>query len=229
MSGKNPFYTEEDDIEDDEFLRRSKGGGGGAGNYMLPNHGAAAAQAHAHAQAHGGHAAAVDPIDARRQMLMEKRREIEERTLDSSQRSLGLLHESERVGVATAEELSRQKDQLRGTEQRLDDINSTLKQSERHLQGIKGIFGGLRNYFSGKGPAAAAAANAAGSAKTRNVLVPSDSLNPPSISRFQLPREERLWERWLRVPAVVSALADLTRTAVGWAFHPRNLHTQVSR
>ena len=227
MSGKNPFYTEEDGIDDDEFLRRSKGGGG-AVNYMLPNHGAAAAQAH------GGHghphaAAAVDPIDARRQMLMEKRREIEERTLDSSQRSLGLLHESERVGVATAEELSRQKDQLRGTEQRLDDINSTLKQSERHLQGIKGIFGGLRNYFSGKGPAAAAAANAAGSAKTRNVLVPSDSLNPPSISRFQLPREERLWERWLRVPAVVSALADLTRTAVGWAFHPRNLHTQVSR
>ena len=161
MSGKNPFYTEEDDIDDDEFLRRSKGGGGGAtGNYMLPNHGA-----HAHA-AHSNAAAAVDPIDARRQMLMEKRREIEERTLDSSQRSLGLLHESEKVGVATAEELARQKDQLRGTEQRLDDINSTLKQSERHLQGIKSIFGGLRNYFSGKGPAAAAAANASGSSKS---------------------------------------------------------------
>ena len=163
MSGKNPFYTEEDDIDDDEFLRRSKGGGGGAtGNYMLPNHGA---HAHAHA-AHSHAAAAVDPIDARRQMLMEKRREIEERTLDSSQRSLGLLHESEKVGVATAEELARQKDQLRGTEQRLDDINSTLKQSERHLQGIKSIFGGLRNYFSGKGPAAAAAANASGSSKS---------------------------------------------------------------
>ena len=167
MSGKNPFYTEDDEMDDDEFLRRSKGGGGGAGgNYMLPNHGAAAT-----AQGHGGHGpglyggghgGGIDPIDARRQMLMEKRREIEARTLDSSQRSLGLLHESEKVGMATAEELSRQKEQLRGTEQRLDDINSTLKQSERHLQGIKSIFGGLRNYFSGKGPAAAAAANAAG-------------------------------------------------------------------
>ena len=154
MSGKNPFYTEEDEIDDDEFLRRSGRGGGGGSNYMLPNHGAAAAH---------GHASAVDPIDARRQMLMEKRREIEARTLDSSQRSLGLLHESEKVGMATAEELARQKEQLRGTEQRLDDINSTLKQSERHLQGIKSIFGGLRNYFSGKGPAAAAAAaNASG-------------------------------------------------------------------
>ena len=162
MSGKNPFYTEDDEMDDDEFLRRSKGGGAAGGNYMLPNHGAAAT-----AQGHGGpgpglYGGGIDPIDARRQMLMEKRREIEARTLDSSQRSLGLLHESEKVGMATAEELSRQKEQLRGTEQRLDDINSTLKQSERHLQGIKSIFGGLRNYFSGKGPAAAAAANAAG-------------------------------------------------------------------
>ena len=167
MSGKNPFYTEDDEMDDDEFLRRSKGGGGAGGNYMLPNHGAAASTAQGHG-GHGpglyggGHGGGIDPIDARRQMLMEKRREIEARTLDSSQRSLGLLHESEKVGMATAEELSRQKEQLRGTEQRLDDINSTLKQSERHLQGIKSIFGGLRNYFSGKGPAATAAANAAG-------------------------------------------------------------------
>ena len=113
---------------------------------------------------------------------MEKRREIEERTLDSSQRSLGLLHESEKVGMATAEELARQKEQLRGTEQRLDDINSTLKQSERHLQGIKGIFGGLRNYFSGKGPAAAAAANAAGSSK-RHLILTSDRPIPWSDVR----------------------------------------------
>ena len=65
---------------------------------------------------------------------MQKRREIEERTLDSSNRSLGLLYESERAGAATAEELNRQKEQLKRTEERLDDINSTLKTSERHLQ-----------------------------------------------------------------------------------------------
>ena len=65
---------------------------------------------------------------------MQKRREIEERTVDSSNRSLGLLYESERAGVATAEELNRQKEQLKRTEERLDDINSTLKTSERHLQ-----------------------------------------------------------------------------------------------
>jgi synaptosomal-associated protein 29 len=133
MSGKNPFFTEDDEVDDDEFLRNSRPNGGG----------------------YGGH---PDPIDERRQQLMQTRRQIEERTLDSSQRSLGLLYESEKVGVATADELSRQKDQLKNTEQRLDDINSTLKQSERHLNGIKSVFGGLRNYFSGKGAASTAAA-----------------------------------------------------------------------
>merc|ERR1719414_735868 len=91
---------------------------------------------------------------------MERKREIEQRTLESSNRSVGLLYESERTGQATAEELFRQKEQLKRTEARLDEINSTLKQSERHLQGIKSVFGGIRNYFRGGG--ANANANNAG-------------------------------------------------------------------
>lgn len=39
-----------------------------------------------------------------------------------------------KVGLATAEELTRQKEQLLLTEQRLDDINSTLRNSEKHIQ-----------------------------------------------------------------------------------------------
>jgi len=74
---------------------------------------------------------------------------VEERTLASSERGLGLLYESEKVGVATAEELSRQKEQLMQTEQKLDDINSTLRNSEKHIQGIRSVFGSIRNYFSG--------------------------------------------------------------------------------
>ena len=30
---------------------------------------------------------------------------------------------------------------------RLDEINSTLNNSERHLNGIKSVFGGIRNYL----------------------------------------------------------------------------------
>ena len=33
---------------------------------------------------------------------------------------------------------------------RLDEINSTLNSSERHLTGIKSVFGGIRNYLFAK-------------------------------------------------------------------------------
>ena len=65
---------------------------------------------------------------------MQKRREVEERILVSSNQSLGLLFESKRVGAATPEELNRQKEQPKRTEERFDDLNPTLKTSERHLQ-----------------------------------------------------------------------------------------------
>ena len=123
------MYSPDSEITDDEFLRNSRRGpsvgGGGSNN-----------------ESSGA-------MEAKRQMMAEKRREIENRTLDSSHRSLGLLYESEKVGLATAQELNRQKEQLKSTEQRLDDINATLKTSERHLQGVKSVFGGIMNYFQG--------------------------------------------------------------------------------
>merc|ERR1719341_2483661 len=92
-------------------------------------------------------------LEKQRQLLIERRQELEERTLASSERGLGLLYESEKVGVATADELSRQKEQLMRTEQRLDDINSTLRNSEKHIQGIRSVFGAVRNYFGGRSTA----------------------------------------------------------------------------
>ena len=74
---------------------------------------------------------------------------MEERTLASSERGLDLLYESEKVGSATAVQLTRQKEQLLNTESKLDEINSSLRQSERHLQGIRSVFGSIKNYFSG--------------------------------------------------------------------------------
>lgn len=72
-----------------------------------------------------------------RQMYEQKRKEIEDRTLNSSQRSIGLLHETEQVGVATATELAKQREQLEKTRNQLDTINTSLKFSQRHLNGIK--------------------------------------------------------------------------------------------
>lgn len=85
-----------------------------------------------------------------RQMYEQKRKEIEGRTLESSQRSIGLLRETEQVGVATAGELSKQREQLEKTRDQLDTINTSLKFSQRHLNGIKSMFGGLKNYLAGK-------------------------------------------------------------------------------
>lgn len=48
------------------------------------------------------------------------------------------------------QELIRQREQLERTEKRLDDINSTLRFSQKHIQGIKSVFGSLKNYLSGK-------------------------------------------------------------------------------
>jgi len=82
--------------------------------------------------------------------FQEKKKEIERETLESSLRSLQLLDESERAGVATAEELGQQGEQLLRTESKLDGLDSTLQTSERHIRGIKSVFGGIKNKFSRK-------------------------------------------------------------------------------
>jgi len=76
--------------------------------------------------------------------------------LASTGRSLRALEESEQIGVSTAENLLTQGEQLRKTEKNLDHIQNTAVQSQKHLNNIKSIFGGVKNYFS-KGPKAAAA------------------------------------------------------------------------
>lgn len=84
------------------------------------------------------------------QAYEQRKREIEDRTLNSTVRSLGLLHETEEVGAKTAEELARQREQLEKTSKTLDEINTTLRFSQKHLNGLKSVFGSLKNYISGQ-------------------------------------------------------------------------------
>ncbi|EDW57016.1 synaptosomal-associated protein 29 [Drosophila sechellia] len=88
-------------------------------------------------------------VAAQRLAYAEKRRAIEQRTLDSTNKSLGLLYETQEVGKATAVELAKQREQLEKTSHQLDEISSTLRFSQRHLTGLKSVFGGLKNYLSG--------------------------------------------------------------------------------
>ncbi|KAH8290109.1 hypothetical protein KR054_000002 [Drosophila jambulina] len=97
-------------------------------------------------------------IAAQRLAYAEKRRAIEQRTLDSTTKSLGLLYETQEVGKATAVELAKQREQLEKTSHQLDEISSTLRFSQRHLNGLKSVFGGLKNYLAGnRDPASTAA------------------------------------------------------------------------
>jgi len=188
VAKKNPFFDDNDDkeIDDDTFLNHPRAGSSG---YMLPQ------------RSQGGYSSAsasgnVTSDEERLRQIILKKKEIESSTIESSNRSLGLLFESERVGAATGAELQRQKEQLLVTEGRLDEINDTLKQSERHLTGIKSVFGGIKNYLFAKNSGLPpATAQQASTSQIQNVrLSNSDSDIASSSSRKPMyqPENDRL-------------------------------------
>ncbi|XP_055715142.1 synaptosomal-associated protein 29 [Phlebotomus papatasi] len=134
VTNPNSLFVE-DDVDDETFLRNSRTNYSTEGATSAPKY-------------NTNPFLQDDDYEQQRQMYEERRREIEDRTLLSSERSLGLLYETEQVGMATAEELSRQREQLENTSKQLDDINSTLRFSQRHLTGLKSVFGGLKNYLT---------------------------------------------------------------------------------
>ncbi|XP_076249822.1 synaptosomal-associated protein 29-like [Calliopsis andreniformis] len=151
----NPFFSIEDDVDDETFLKSTPSRSSGSTSYNHYN---------------------FDDLEQKRQQLLQRRKEIEERTIQSSERSISLLRDSEQIGAATAEELIRQREQLERTEKRLNDINSTLRFSQKHIQGIKSVFGSLKNYLSGKSlDAPISSTNLSGS-------VSSESMTSPALS-----------------------------------------------
>lgn len=77
---KNPFFSLEDDVDDETFLKNAPVRALSAGRYQNFN-----------------------DITQKRQQLLQRKKEIEERTIQSSERSVSLLRDSEQIGVATAE------------------------------------------------------------------------------------------------------------------------------
>jgi len=61
----------------------------------------------------------------------------EDSCLESTKRALASIADSEKTGIATAEELMTQREQLERVDQRLDETQTTLKASQRSLNGIK--------------------------------------------------------------------------------------------
>ena len=78
---KNPFFSLEDDVDDETFLRNAPVRSEPAGRYQNFD----------------------NDFTQTRQQLLQRKKEIEERTVQSSERSVSLLRDSEQIGVATAE------------------------------------------------------------------------------------------------------------------------------
>ena len=127
-SDRNPFNEDLEDVDDVTFLRHPRHGSSG---YLLANN-----------------QNESNDWENRRQQLLAERRAIEERTLQSSKVSLGLVYETEKTGIETAEELVREREQLNNVEEKLDSMNSIMRVSQKHLTSMKSIFGGFKNYFS---------------------------------------------------------------------------------
>lgn len=121
IKSTNPFDNDDDDIDDETFLRNSK-----RSNSTQPT------------------------FEDQLQSFQERKRAIEERTINSTEKSISILRDSEQIGIATAEELMRQREKLEKTDKQLDEINQTLRFSQKHINGIKSVFSSLKNYMSGR-------------------------------------------------------------------------------
>ncbi|XP_003739370.1 synaptosomal-associated protein 29 [Galendromus occidentalis] len=118
---KNPFYDpDDDDVDDDTFV-----------NYR--------ARAYDNAEHR--------MYEEKRQQLLEERREVEDRMLQSSSSAVRALYETEQIGIETADELVRQGEQLKKVDRNLDDIHNVTKTTQKHLTAMKSVFSGFKNYF----------------------------------------------------------------------------------
>lgn len=120
-NSSNPFFV--DNEMDEEFLRGSR-------------------------RQPGGGAASYSNTEERRRHLLAQIEASESRQLESTQRALASIYDSEKMAITTAEELLVQGDQLDNIERRTDEITTMSNSAQKHINSIKSVFGGIRNYFS---------------------------------------------------------------------------------
>ncbi|KAG7481041.1 hypothetical protein MATL_G00062470 [Megalops atlanticus] len=92
----------------------------------------------------------MSEAERRQRQLQQEVMRTAQSAVDSSYRSLSLIYESEKMGTETAEELMRQGEALKRTERMVDNMDEDLKTSQKHINTIKSVWGGLVNYFKAK-------------------------------------------------------------------------------
>ncbi|XP_074868587.1 synaptosomal-associated protein 29 [Carettochelys insculpta] len=133
-----------------------------------------------------------DPSEKQRREATDKQRYLQQEVLrraqmteDSTNRSLSLIYESEQIGVATSEELVRQGEALKRTERMVDKMDQDLKISQRHINSIKSVFGGLVNYFKSKPPESKPEQNGAPEYQANSRLKDAMAVSKEQESKYQ--------------------------------------------
>ncbi|XP_029654024.1 synaptosomal-associated protein 25-A-like [Octopus sinensis] len=94
--------------------------------------------------------------ETRRSELLDQAKSMNQRKIESTQRTLALINESEVVGISTAEvsltffisqQLSQQGEQLRNIDAKLGMMDENLNESQKNLNGMNSFF---RSFFSPK-------------------------------------------------------------------------------
>lgn len=78
----------------------------------------------------------------------KKVQDIQERTSKSLSNTINLVQESERIGHSTLENLSSQRETLERVENDLDSINTMTRSTQKHLNNMRSLFGGIKSLFS---------------------------------------------------------------------------------
>jgi hypothetical protein len=148
--------------------------------------------------------------------IQEKIGKVENDSLESTRRALRMLNETEEVGVKTAAELEQQGEKLKGIEENLDGIDSTLTATQRNLNQIKSVFGGLKNKFFGPKQRSNTSTNLKDKAEKSSISA-SQSMNnmkettktPEFVTITGSDREQELNKNLEDMSAGLSRLKDL--------------------
>ncbi|XP_029294889.1 LOW QUALITY PROTEIN: synaptosomal-associated protein 29 [Cottoperca gobio] len=92
----------------------------------------------------------MSEAERRQKHLQQEVMRTAQSAVDSSYRSIGLIYQSEKMGVETAEELVRQGEVLKRADKMMDNMDQDLNTSQKHINSIKSVWGGFVNYFKGK-------------------------------------------------------------------------------
>jgi hypothetical protein len=78
----------------------------------------------------------------REEQMQERRGKVD---VESGRRGVQKMYQARDMGLATLDELDRQREVVHSIDQRLENINADLDHNERHLRGIESIAGALAN------------------------------------------------------------------------------------